>query len=89
MHDNAPSHGAHYTWEALTKFGFKEACLMLWPACSPDLNPIENVWSILKHKIYEDGKQFKAAQLLCRQRLRSLLTIIASMFNPRERFDFN
>ena len=37
MHDdNAPSHAAHYTREALTKFGFKEARLMLRPACSPD-----------------------------------------------------
>ena len=42
MHDNASSH----------------ARLMLWPACSPDLNPIENFWSILKRKIYEDGKQY-------------------------------
>ena len=44
MHDNAPSHAAHYTREALTKFGFKEARLMLWQACSPDLNPIEDFW---------------------------------------------
>ncbi len=30
---------------------------MVWPPSSSDLNPIENVWSILKWKIYEDGRQ--------------------------------
>ena len=28
---------------------------MSWPANSPDLNPIENIWSLLKHRI---GKHF-------------------------------
>ena len=64
MHDNASSHAAHYTGEELTKFGFKEARLMLWPACSPDLNPVENFWSILKRKIYEDGKQYSSRNCL-------------------------
>ena len=26
---------------------------MEWPPFSPDLNPIENLWSVLKAKIYE------------------------------------
>ena len=47
MHDNAPSHAARYTCDALSKFGFKDGRVMLWPAW-PDLNPIENFWSQLK-----------------------------------------
>ncbi|CAB4026726.1 Hypothetical predicted protein, partial [Paramuricea clavata] len=53
-----------YTCEALSKFGFKEGRLMMWPACSPDLNPIENFWSLLKSKVYESGKQFSSKNCL-------------------------
>jgi hypothetical protein len=31
---------------------------MTWPPCSPDLNPIENLWSIIKCGIYKEGKQY-------------------------------
>ena len=37
---------------------------MTWPPCSPDLNPIEPLWSILKRKVYEGGVQFSSKDAL-------------------------
>ncbi|KAG9338544.1 hypothetical protein JZ751_025600 [Albula glossodonta] len=34
----------------------------MWPQSSPDHNPIENLWRILKQKIYEGGRQFTSKQ---------------------------
>uniref|UniRef100_A0A674BLC1 SR-related CTD-associated factor 1 n=1 Tax=Salmo trutta TaxID=8032 RepID=A0A674BLC1_SALTR len=31
---------------------------MTWPPSSPDLNPIENLWALLKCEIYSDGRQY-------------------------------
>ena len=36
---------------------------MEWPPCSPDLNFIENLWSIVKSKIYRGGKQYASKEL--------------------------
>ena len=38
--------------------GFKDETLMVWPPNSPDINPIENLWAIIKQRVYADGKQF-------------------------------
>ena len=54
-HDNAPSHASRYTRDFLASKGFKDAKLMVWP---PDVNPIENLWSIVKRKLYEASKQY-------------------------------
>ena len=50
QHDNAPTHTAHVVRDALIKMGIE---VMEWPPHSPDLNPIENLWALLKAKIYE------------------------------------
>lgn len=60
MHDNAPSHAAKNTIESLDKLGIKKEKIMIWPAVSPDLNPIENLWATLKRMIYQDGRQYSS-----------------------------
>ena len=58
MHDNAPSHAARLTTGYLNKVVGKHGKIMEWPPFSPDMNPIENLWSILKRKIYTAGRQY-------------------------------
>ena len=58
MHDNAPCHAAKATIKCLEGLGFKDETLMVWPPNSPDINPIENLWAIIKQRVYADGKQF-------------------------------
>lgn len=58
MQYNAPSHTARATKEHLASPGFKNQNSMVWSPNSSDLNPIENLWSIIKCKVYSDGKQF-------------------------------
>jgi transposase len=61
--DNAPIHRAkaNFPW-----FRSKNINLLEWPALSPDLNPLENVWGILARRVYAEGRQFSDVEELKR-----------------------
>lgn len=40
---------------------------LTWPACSPDLNPMENIWGILVRRIYANQRQFDTIEALKRE----------------------
>ena len=46
--DNARPHSAQVTTAWLRRH---RVSVLDWPACSPDLSPIENVWRIMKRRI--------------------------------------
>ena len=48
--DNALTHTAQIVREFIADLGRE---IMIWPPCSPGLNPIKNLWTLLKQKIYE------------------------------------
>ncbi len=48
QHDNARPHTASITTSWLRR---RRIWVLKWPACSPDLSPIENIWRIIKRKM--------------------------------------
>jgi transposase len=49
MHDNAFVHIARIIKALLEDLGVE---VMAWPLYSPDINPIENLWALMKAEIY-------------------------------------
>lgn len=59
--DNAPIHTSRVTKAFLEG---KDIPLLDWPSCSPDLNPIENLWGWLVRRVYGNGRQYNTVQEL-------------------------
>jgi predicted transcriptional regulator len=59
--DNAP---VHTSVETKAWFREQQMQVLQWPARSPDLNIIENVWSMLSRMVYEGNKQYDNIQEL-------------------------
>ena len=53
QHDNAPVHVAKSTIANFEKRNIK--LFQGWPAKTPDMNIIENAWSILARRVYAGG----------------------------------
>lgn len=59
--DNAAIHNARRTMDF---FHENNVTLLDHPACSPDLNPIENIWGWLAREVYKNGRQFQTVDAL-------------------------
>ena len=56
MHDNDPKHKADMNIRYLEN---KNVDVLEWPAQSPDLNPIENLWMIMDEKGKKENVEMK------------------------------
>ncbi|KAF0744653.1 hypothetical protein Ae201684P_019018 [Aphanomyces euteiches] len=70
--DNTSIHTSRETMEFLKD---QNIAVMRWPALSPDLNPIKNLWGVLTRKVYVDGKQCSSVGELKAEILKQSQTI--------------
>lgn len=88
--DNA---AIHVSRESKSWFEARDIDLLPWPARSPDLNPIENLWGILAREVYKNGQQYETVQELevairnawCEIPIKTLETLVNSM--PKRLFE--
>ena len=61
LHDRHPAHHSKLTAHWLQVLGIKAITL---PAKSPDLNPIENIWSVVSRNVYSGMKTYDSKDAL-------------------------
>ena len=59
QHNNAPIHSAKNTLEWLKT---NNISTIDCDPRSPDMNPVENVWSLLVNEVYAGGKQYETVK---------------------------
>ena len=59
--DNAPIHVSESTKTWIQR---KKMRVSDWTACSPDFNPIENLWGIIARRVYANGNQYRNVEEL-------------------------
>ncbi len=77
--DNAKRHTVAITTAWICS---RRVRVLNWPACSPDLSPIENIWRIIKRKIHQRRPQtLQQLEAYIRQEWYQILTpkLITSM----------
>ncbi|GBO42916.1 Transposable element Tc3 transposase [Araneus ventricosus] len=51
----------HTTDNTKVWFNSQNIKVLDWPACSPNINPIENLWGIMCLEVYSNGRQYSSA----------------------------
>lgn len=59
--DNA---SVHVSTSTKQWFATKKIALLEWPACSPDCNPMENMWGVFVRHLYREGRQYETTKSL-------------------------
>ena len=80
MHDGATIHQSRETQEWLKS---KQISVLEWPANSPDLNPIENLWGTLTRAVFANGRQFNT-----KEELKTEIFKQWTLIKPRELTNF-
>lgn len=75
MQDNAPSHASKFTKDYLSDNFFSKTQIMDWPSHSPDLNPIENLFSVVKSNLYSAGTQYSTKSELWKALCKTISSI--------------